>query len=161
MGHSCMFFDWSLSLLSTLIPLPPPIWSLSVRSLFPCFWFYFAHLFVYEAQIPSYKTHSAAQYTRHTAGHDGYLQLLPTQIHVPLLPMLRALGDWAMACRGGIPGHNWPTGGSGRRLEQLECLLISPFSSLWSDCQAGFVPKRKPQLSTVLLTQLSPQVPSR
>ena len=28
-----------------VIPCPPPLWSLSVCSLFPCLWFYFAHLF--------------------------------------------------------------------------------------------------------------------
>ena len=33
-------------LLSPVIPFPPPLWSLSVCSLFPSLCFYFAHLFV-------------------------------------------------------------------------------------------------------------------
>ena len=42
-----MFLDLTLPLLSPVIPLPSPLWSLSVCSLlFPCLWFYFAHLFV-------------------------------------------------------------------------------------------------------------------
>ena len=36
-GHSYMFFDQSLPLLSTTISLPPPLRSLSVCSMFPCF----------------------------------------------------------------------------------------------------------------------------
>ena len=35
-----------LPLLSAVSPLPPPLWSLSVRFLLPSFWFYFVHLFV-------------------------------------------------------------------------------------------------------------------
>ena len=45
-GHLHMFFNQTLSLLSSLIPLPTPLWSLSVCSSFPCLWFYFASLFV-------------------------------------------------------------------------------------------------------------------
>ena len=45
-GHSYMFLNSSLSLLSTLIPLPRPLWLLAVCSLFPCLWLYFVHLFV-------------------------------------------------------------------------------------------------------------------
>ena len=41
-----MFLDFTLPLLSPLIILPPLLWSLSVCSLFPCLWFYLAHLFV-------------------------------------------------------------------------------------------------------------------
>ena len=42
MPHSYMILDYSLPLLSLINPLPPTLWSLSVCSLFPCFWFYFA-----------------------------------------------------------------------------------------------------------------------
>ena len=35
----------TLPLLSPVSPLPPPLWSLSVCSLFLCLWFCFAHLF--------------------------------------------------------------------------------------------------------------------
>ena len=48
----------TLPLLSPLIPLPCPIWSLSVCSLFPYLWFYFACLFVllirFHLQVTSY-----------------------------------------------------------------------------------------------------------
>ena len=43
MGHSYMPFDQTLPLLSTITPLPAPLWSLSVYSMFPCLQFYFAH----------------------------------------------------------------------------------------------------------------------
>ena len=46
LGPLNMFLDLRLPLLCTIIPLPPPLWSLSVCYLFPCLWFYFAHLFV-------------------------------------------------------------------------------------------------------------------
>ena len=40
MGHSYMFFDQqSLLLISTIIPLPHPLWLLSVCSMFPYHWF--------------------------------------------------------------------------------------------------------------------------
>ena len=44
-GQLYLVFIWAL-LLSSFILLTPPLLSLSVRSLFPCLWFYFAHLFV-------------------------------------------------------------------------------------------------------------------
>ena len=37
---------WSFPFFYLLIPLPPPFWSLSDYSLFPCLWFCFTHLFV-------------------------------------------------------------------------------------------------------------------
>ena len=40
------FLGLSLPLLSPVIPRLPPLWSLSVCSLFPSLWFYFANLFV-------------------------------------------------------------------------------------------------------------------
>ena len=46
MGHLYLFLDQTLPLLSPLMHPPPPVWSLSVSSLFPCLWFYFACLFV-------------------------------------------------------------------------------------------------------------------
>ena len=46
MGPLYLFLDLTLPLLSPVIPLLPPLWSLSVCSLFPSLWFYFAHLFV-------------------------------------------------------------------------------------------------------------------
>ena len=46
MGPLHMFLDLTLPLLSPIIPLLLPLWSLSVCSLFLCLWFYFAHLFV-------------------------------------------------------------------------------------------------------------------
>ena len=47
MGPLYMLLDLTLLLLSPVIPpLAPPLWSLSVCSLFVCLWFYFAHLFV-------------------------------------------------------------------------------------------------------------------
>ena len=46
MGPLYMFLDYTLSLLSPIIPFSPPIWSLSVCSLFPCLSFYVVHLFV-------------------------------------------------------------------------------------------------------------------
>ena len=42
MGPLYMFFDLTLLLLCSIIPFPPPLWPLSVCSLFPCL-FYFAH----------------------------------------------------------------------------------------------------------------------
>ena len=42
MDHSHMLFDYLLPLLSTIILLPPLLWPLSVCSMFPCLWFYFA-----------------------------------------------------------------------------------------------------------------------
>ena len=45
MGPLYMFLDLIL-LLPPMTPLRPPFWSLSVCSIFPCLWFYFAHLFV-------------------------------------------------------------------------------------------------------------------
>ena len=42
----CLFLDLTLPLLSSVTLLLLPLWSLSVCSLFPCLWFYFAHLFV-------------------------------------------------------------------------------------------------------------------
>ena len=41
-----MFFGFRFPLLNPIIPLPPPLWSLLVWSLFSSLWFYFAHLFV-------------------------------------------------------------------------------------------------------------------
>ena len=46
MGALYMFLDQTLPLLSPVILLHPPPWLLSVCSLFPCLWFYFACLFV-------------------------------------------------------------------------------------------------------------------
>ena len=37
----------TLPLFSPIIPLPPPLWLLSVYSLFQCLWLYFACLFVF------------------------------------------------------------------------------------------------------------------
>ena len=45
-GPLSMFLDLTLPLLSPITSLAPPLWSLSVCSLFPCLWFYFAGLFV-------------------------------------------------------------------------------------------------------------------
>ena len=57
MGPLYMFLDLTLPLLSPVISLPPPLWSLSVCSLFPCLWFYFS-LFVllirFHLQVKSY-----------------------------------------------------------------------------------------------------------
>ena len=41
--YTCSFM--TLPLLSIIIPLHPPFWSLSVRSMFPCLWFNFVHEF--------------------------------------------------------------------------------------------------------------------
>ena len=41
-----MFLELTLLLLSLVMSLPPPLWSLSICSSFPCLWFYFARLFV-------------------------------------------------------------------------------------------------------------------
>ena len=41
-----VFLGLPLPLLSCVMPLLSPLWSLSVYSLFPSLWFYFAHLFV-------------------------------------------------------------------------------------------------------------------
>ena len=49
--HTCCLM--TLSLLSPVISLPPPFWSLSVYSLFPCLWLYFACLFVLLVSFPS------------------------------------------------------------------------------------------------------------
>ena len=45
MGPLYMFLD-DPSPIFPIIPLPPPLWLLSVCSLFQCFWLYFACLFV-------------------------------------------------------------------------------------------------------------------
>ena len=42
--YTCSLMD--LPLFSSIIPLPPPLWLLSVCSLFQCFWLYFVCLFV-------------------------------------------------------------------------------------------------------------------
>ena len=39
MGPLSMFLDLTLPLLSPVTPLPPPLCSLSLCSLFPCLWF--------------------------------------------------------------------------------------------------------------------------
>ena len=46
MGHSYSFLGQSLLLLFTLIPFVLPLWSLSICSLFPCLWVYFARQFI-------------------------------------------------------------------------------------------------------------------
>ena len=43
-GPWYMFPDLIIPLLSAVSPLIPPLWLLSVCSLFPCLWFYFAQL---------------------------------------------------------------------------------------------------------------------
>ena len=43
MGPLYMFLD---DLLPSFSYYPPPLWLLSICSLFPCFWLYFAHSFV-------------------------------------------------------------------------------------------------------------------
>ena len=47
MGHLDLFCNKVLPLVSPLIPFHAPLWSLSVSSLFPCLWFYFAVLFCF------------------------------------------------------------------------------------------------------------------
>ena len=58
MGPLYMFFDLTLPLFSPVTPLPSPLLLLSVCSLFPCLWFYFAHLLVllirFHLQVRSY-----------------------------------------------------------------------------------------------------------
>ena len=49
-----MFCDLPLPLLSPVISLVPPLWSLSVCSLSLCLWFYFAHLFVWLIRVHLY-----------------------------------------------------------------------------------------------------------
>ena len=53
-----MFLDLTLPLLSPIISLTPPFWSLLVYSLFPCLWFCFACLFLllirFQLQVRSY-----------------------------------------------------------------------------------------------------------
>ena len=48
----------TLALLPSIMPLPPPLWSLSVCSLFPCLWLCFACWFVllirFHLQVRSY-----------------------------------------------------------------------------------------------------------
>ena len=46
LGPLYIFLALTLPLLSPTKALRAPFWSLSVCSLFPCLWFYFAHLFV-------------------------------------------------------------------------------------------------------------------
>ena len=54
--YTCSLMD--LPLFSSIIPLPPPLWLLSVCSLFQCFWLYFVCLFVllirFHLQVKSY-----------------------------------------------------------------------------------------------------------
>ena len=51
MGPLYIFLDLTLSLISPIIPLHPPLWSLSVCS-YPCLWLYFARLFVMFISFP-------------------------------------------------------------------------------------------------------------
>ena len=50
-GHSYVLFDQPLPLLSTIISLPCPFWSLSICSIFTCI-FYFVHQLIFVHQVP-------------------------------------------------------------------------------------------------------------
>ena len=45
--HTCMYVLW---LISSIPPSTPPLWDLSVCSMYPCFWFYFVRqpIFLWE-----------------------------------------------------------------------------------------------------------------
>ena len=95
MCPSYMFLDLTLPLLSPITPLHPPLWLLSVCSLFQWLWFYFALLFVFlirfHLQVRSYGICLSSPGLLHLAQCSPVPSMLLWRVGVPSFFLLRSI----------------------------------------------------------------------